>query len=111
MFRKIIIMAIAAGGLAGCSAATVQRDVGQARQVAHSVKAACDLALPLAGMAAAIPTVGAFVAAGVQVGCGTEAGVAKLLDDPSSAAWLGQQAQMLKAALGGKHAAAARKLL
>jgi hypothetical protein len=88
-------LALVGLGLVGCTPAQ-QAQVGAALD---TVQAACNEALPLANLAIVIPTVGPFVAAGVQVGCGTAAGLAKLNADPTSAAWLAQQAAILKAAL------------
>lgn len=65
-----------------------------------AVQQACAAVEPLVPLTLSLPTVGPFVAAGVQVGCGTAAGLAKLAADPSSVQWLAQQEQILKAALG-----------
>lgn len=92
--------------LAACSTAPIpispatQATVLALASDAAAVQSACAEALPLASLAAIIPVVGAYVAAGVQVGCDTANGVAKLTADPSSAAWLGEQIQMLKQAMG-----------
>lgn len=86
-------------GVSACTQATVTRDLGYVADATASVQAACALAQPLADMAAALPVVGPFVAAGVTVGCTTSSGIAKLASDPSSAAWLGQQAQIMHDAL------------
>lgn len=67
-----------------------------------AVNAGCKEAVPLANLADIIPVVGTYIAAGVNIACTTEAGVNKLLADPSSATWLGTQIQMLKNALGKK---------
>lgn len=98
---KRLSVSLAALGLvlAGCSAATVQRDLGYVADSSATLKAACDLATPLAAMAAGLPTIGPFVAAGVTVGCTTVDGINKLAADPTSAAWLGQQSQIMKDAL------------
>lgn len=84
--------------LAGCAADQVQSGAAKVNAAATAVQAACADAIPLANAAIAIPTVGPFVAAGVQVGC-TGAGVARLASDPSSAAWLGAQSQIMRDAL------------
>lgn len=78
--------------LAGCTGAQVQ-------QTAGTIAAACANAMPLATLATPLPVAGPFIAAGVTVGCTTDAGLAKLAADPNSAAWLDQQATMLRAAL------------
>jgi hypothetical protein len=92
MHRK----SLAAATLLAVSACTA----AQIQDTSAAVQAGCAEALPLANLAIFIPTIGPAVAAGVQVGCGTASGVAKLVGDPSSAAWLGQQSQILKTALG-----------
>jgi hypothetical protein len=74
--------------------------MGRISSIDAAVNAGCAEALPLAGMTRLIPKVGNYVAAGVTVGCNTAAGIARLRADPSSAAWLGQQAQIMKGALG-----------
>jgi hypothetical protein len=86
-------------GLLALAACTGNVAVDAQRNSA-AVAQACAVALPYASAALAIPTVGPFVAAGVQVGCMTNAGLAKLAADPSSVAWLNQQTAMLKQALG-----------
>lgn len=96
--RKLMIPIACLVALGACSAATVERDVGYVNTAASAVQAGCAEALPLANAAIGIPTAGPFIATGVQAGC-TAAGVAKLASDPSSAAWLGEQSQMLKDAL------------
>jgi hypothetical protein len=78
---------------AACTATQVQDTTAQ-------IGAVCATVQPLASEALALPTVGPFVAAGVLVGCTTDAGIARLATDPSSAAWLNQQAAMLHSALG-----------
>jgi hypothetical protein len=72
----------------------------QFNSATSAIAIACADAMPLVPLALGIPTVGPFVAAGVQVACGTNAGLAKLAADPSSAEWLGQQIAIMKAALG-----------
>jgi hypothetical protein len=79
--------------LAGCTATQIENG-------AAAVQSACAKILPLANLAIMIPTVGPFVAAGVQVGCGTADGIARLVGEPSSAEWLAQQEAILKNALG-----------
>lgn len=87
------VLALAFGGLlASCS--TVQN-----AQVASDIQAACAIAMPLAVAAAPVPVVGPFIAAGIQVGCGTAQGLANLAADPSSVAWVNQQIGLLKAGL------------
>ena len=92
--------------LSGCAAAPVtvspatSGDVAAVASDAAAVQAACAEAMPYAAAAAFIPIVGTYVAAGVQVGCSTADGIAKLIADPTSAAWLGAQLQLLKNALG-----------
>lgn len=85
--------------LTACTTAQVNQAQQDAAAVAAKVQAACAVAMPLAGLAAGVPTVGPFIAAGVQVGCGTAAGLAKLASDPTSVAWLNQQIGLLRAAL------------
>ncbi len=74
--------------LGACTAAQIQT-------ASVDVQAACADILPLAQMASLIPQAGS-IASGVIVGCTTASGVARLASDPTSAAWLGMQAQMLK---------------
>src|SRR5438067_1946401 len=78
--------------LFGCSAAQIEDG-------ASKVAVACQIAMPLASSALALPMAGPFIAAGVVMGCATDAGIARLAADPSSAQWLDQQATMLKDAL------------
>ena len=85
-----------------CTPAQQAQFTAQAAGVSAELQSACALALPLAQMATPIPTIGPFVATGVTVGCGTAQGLAKLAADPTSAAWVGEQMQMLKQALGQK---------
>lgn len=96
--KKLLALTLL-GALGACSAATVQRDTAAVAGFADQVQAACANAVPLAVLASGLPTVGPFIAAGVQVGC-SSAGVAKLVADPSSVDWLTQQAALLKQALG-----------
>lgn len=98
--RKMLL-----GGLALLAACTPQQQAQftvQAAGVSAELQAACALAMPLAQMATPIPTVGPFIATGVVAGCGTATGLAKLAADPTSAAWVGEQMQMLKTAMGMK---------
>ena len=74
--------------LGACTAAQVQT-------ASADVQAACADILPLAQMASLIPQASS-IASGVIVGCTTASGVARLASDPTSTAWLGMQAQMLK---------------
>ena len=83
---------VAALLLSACTGAQVQHATG-------AVAAACANAMPLAQLATPLPVAGPFIAAGVTLGCTTDAGLAKLAADPNSAAWLDQQAAMLRAAL------------
>jgi hypothetical protein len=91
--------------LVGCAPLTPAQDAAAAATVpriearAAAVDKACARVMPLAGLALAIPEVGPGIALGVRVGCGTARGMAKLLEDDESALWLGQQEQMLKAAI------------
>ena len=55
----------------------------------------CQDVLPLAGLASIIPE-GEIVALGVRAACATDAGIAKLAADPSSAEWLNRQAAILR---------------
>lgn len=82
-----------------CTPAQLQQFSATSAGVSAELQTACALAMPLAQMATPLPTVGPFIAAGVTAGCGTAQGLAKLAADPASAAWLGEQMQMLKAAL------------
>lgn len=97
--------------LAGCAMVPVpvtpatQSTVTTIGADAAAVQQACAEATPLAALASAIPVVGIYVAAGVQVGCNTADGIAKLTSDPTSAAWLGEQIELLKTALGIKSSA------
>ena len=88
--------------VAACTPAQLQRASVTAAGVSAELQTACALAMPLAQIAAPLPTVGPFIAMGVTAGCGTAEGLAKLAADPASAAWVGEQMQMLKAALGQK---------
>lgn len=85
--------------LASCSPAQQQQAVTTAVTVHNDIGAACAEAMPLAALATPLPVAGPFIAAGVQVACATHDGIARLAADPNSAAWLQQQAAMLKAAL------------
>jgi hypothetical protein len=87
--RTTIAAAILAAGLglSGCAALN------------SALKTACDEALPLAELTKLIPVVGEYVAAGVQIGCGTSEGLARLAADPGSSAWVGRQTQMMTEAL------------
>lgn len=82
------------------NAATASSLVAQANAKSVAVEAACAEAQPLLPAAGLIPVIGGYVAAGVQVGCNTAAGLAKLTADPTSAVWLGEQIQIMKNALG-----------
>lgn len=92
MNRAIIASGIALA-LVGCTAAQIESG-------AAAVQASCARALPLANMALVLPVIGPYVAMGVQVGCGSADGIAKLVGNPSSAEWLAQQEAILKNALG-----------
>lgn len=92
--RTFLAFAVAAS-LAACTAAQVQ----QAGAINAKIAAACAEAMPLANLAIGLPTVGPFIAAGVQIGCATNSGLAKLASDPNSVAWLNQQIGILKAAV------------
>lgn len=89
---KRIILTAAGLLLASCTQA-------QFTSATSQIASACAEVLPLANLAIGIPTVGPFIAAGVQVGCATDAGIAKLAADPSSQAWLGEQKAKLAAVL------------
>ena len=95
---KIVALSLAAL-LTACTAAQLQQASNTAAGVSAELQTACALAMPLAQMATPLSTVGPFIAMGVTAGCGTAQGLAKLAADPASAAWLGEQMQMLKAAL------------
>lgn len=97
--KIIAIVVFAAGLVAACTAAQLQQATNTAAGVSVELQTACALAMPLAQMATPLPTVGPFIAMGVTAGCGTAQGLAKLAADPSSAAWVGEQMAMLKAAL------------
>ena len=90
----------AAVSLAACTPAHVQRAVTAVDKGTSTLETACAYALPLSNLAIGIPTVGPFIAAGVQVGCSTGAGLNKLAADPNSVAWLNQQIGLLRAATG-----------
>ena len=97
--KRMVLLSLLA--LAGCNPAQVASVQVEAAKVGGELQAACAVALPLAGAAVVIPTVGPFIATGVQVGCGTASGLAKLAADPSSAAWVNQQIGLLRAAVHG----------
>lgn len=73
--------------LSGCTAA--QREV-----VSSEIQIACSDVMPLTQIAALVPGANS-IAAGVNIGCTTAEGIARLAADPTSAVWLGQQKQML----------------
>ena len=91
--RGSTLVAAVALGLAACTAAEIESG-------ATAVQAGCARALPLANMAIVLPVIGPYVASGVQIGCGTASGIAKLVGEPSSAEWLAQQEAILKDAIG-----------
>lgn len=99
-----IVLATLAVGVAlivtACTTAQVDRAQQDIAKVNTAVQQACAVAMPLAGLATPLPVAGPYIAAGVQVGCGTAAGLAKLASDPTSVAWLNQQVGLLRAALG-----------
>jgi hypothetical protein len=98
-FMQIVIASMLA--LDACTAAqlTTAQDVLAAAPA--DVQIGCGHALAAANLASGVVkggaanTVGSIIA-GVEVGCTTAEGVAKLAADASSADWLGQQAGMLK---------------
>lgn len=94
------VLSLAACTTGSPPSSATQAQVAKVASVTASIAAGCQEALPLAMLAGAIPTIGPFVAAGVQVACRTDAGIAKLTADPSSAEWLGQQVEILKQAVG-----------
>lgn len=96
--NRLLALTIA-GGLAACTPAQNAAVVAKIETVAGQVQNACASALPLANMAIALPVVGPYIAAGVQVGCGSAAAIDRLAADPNSVMWLDQQAAMLRAAL------------
>lgn len=98
--RSKVIFLLAFVGLGGCNPAQVQQVATNASDLNAKIAAACAEAVPLANLAIGIPTVGPFIAAGVQIGCSTNAGLARLAANPGSVAWLNQQIGLLRAALG-----------
>ncbi len=86
MYRLIPVIIIA-GSLAACTAT-------QLTQNSDVVTAACTDAAPVLAVAGAIPAAGT-VALGLQVGCFSAEGIARLAADPASAVWIGQQKQIL----------------
>lgn len=97
--RRFLTLA-AAASLAACTATQVQQATTTAAGVNAKITAACAEAVPLANLAIGLPTIGPFIAAGVQIGCATNSGLARLAADPNSAAWVNQQIGLLRAALG-----------
>lgn len=89
---KPLILILAVLALSGCAAERTVRDVTVGADAVHL---ACSEAVPVAQMAVLIPGAGA-IAQGVVVGCQTADGLARLAAEPTSAAWLGEQTQMLK---------------
>lgn len=73
---------------------------GQLDLVQGKLDELCDKALPLAGSAMIIPTVGPYIASGIQIGCGTVEGLSRLKADSNSVAWVAEQIGLLRAALG-----------
>lgn len=86
--RSVFVAALLA--LGGCA---------QLNALSDKIDTLCARALPLAQLAMPIPVVGAYIAAGVTVGCTTADGLARLRADSGSAAWLGEQIGLLRAAL------------
>lgn len=82
--------------LASCSSA----QQAKLTEVGDKIAEACAKAVPLAQMAAPLPVVGPYVAAGVTIGCTTAEGLARLRADANSAFWLAEQIGLLRAALG-----------
>jgi hypothetical protein len=82
--------------LAGCG--SFPQTPADVELTSNNVVAGCQAAMAVATPALVIPNAN-LVAAGVIAGCGSAAGVAKLLADPSSAAWLAQQEVMLAGAI------------
>lgn len=78
--------------LAGCTAEQISTGTDR-------VAAACAAVMPLAQQAAMLPPYGPAVAAFALAACGSNAGIARLAADPTSAAWLDEQAAQLRAIL------------
>jgi hypothetical protein len=91
--RKLLVL----GAVLVSACSTAQ--MAEVQKVSAAVEAGCADARPLLPLAGLIPVVGGYIAAGVDVACNTQAGLAKLAADPSSAEWLCQQVQMMKDAL------------
>lgn len=87
----VLQLAIAAGlilSLTSCATAT------------DKITQLCGVAMPFATLAMPLPIVGPYIAAGVQIGCTTADGLARLRADANSAFWLAEQIGLLRAALG-----------
>jgi hypothetical protein len=85
------VIALTAGAmLAGCAQMGVLSD---------KIDDLCAKARPLAFLAMPLPVVGPYVAAGVEIGCGTAEGLARLRADANSAVWLAEQIGILREAL------------
>ena len=75
--------------LAGCNAAQVENVTGR-------VAVLCSEVLPLAQEASVLGPAGAATAAFSLAACGTNKGLARVAADPQGAAWLDQQAAILR---------------
>lgn len=103
--RNIAIVGLAF--LAACSTspltpeqnAAVAVDAARVQARAARVQAGCDRAMPLVPFALAIPVIGKYVAPGVQVGCLTAEGLAKLAADDQGSVWIGRQEEIMKAGI------------
>ncbi len=85
----MLLYSIFAGLLLASCATQEQRTA-----TSDAITAACTDIAPVLVVAGVIPAAGT-IAAGVQVGCFTAEGIAKLAADPASAVWIGQQKQIL----------------
>lgn len=99
--KRFLLLGLGLGLLAGCNTPASQV-VADVQSGTAAVENACNAAMPFVPLTIGIPTVGPFVAAGVQAGCATNAGIAKLAADPSSVQWLQQQQAIMQRALGNE---------
>jgi hypothetical protein len=87
MFKPLYAALAAALLLSGCSDAQVDTVQAGAAKVGPALQTACNAAMALAPVAAAVPQAAAIVPF-VMAGCGAAEGLAKLAADPSSVAWV-----------------------
>lgn len=96
--NRRFVLTLLAGVVLVLPACTAQQQV-QLTAAGDKIAELCARALPLATLAAPLPVVGPYIAAGVTVGCTTADGLSRLRADAGSVAWLAEQIGLLRAAL------------